>query len=723
VVVGVTCDGTILARAIYLGLKDAGHLGAESLSLLDKAGRGIRLGGKTLTLGGLLAAGNALLVLASLGVDSYLLAHAESAEEKATYGTNVGLDTLALGTVLAGFAEGAEFLGPLSIPLAGLGLGASSLVSVFFAKAHQVLATGEQFTREVQAYRAGYVEDPDTHALRMDGPVVVTHLDQRNGQVYLGSPKIYTVDYLSSGDPRVVLDERQAIDVGLVLELPRQRPLPVSQSIRMLHLPGTPKHTYLPQYGWLVGATQRNDAELQVFKALEQKTQGKFIEAEWVAVFQKVVEKLEPHYQATRIRVSLGQTAPPLVMDDLTQGAQYLSYDIEGQGSQYDLYLSDGATINLSSCTTSRPSTWVLHTDHLGRPDDMRLEPGRLTVGDVVVQVQGNEVLYAVNQRDEAYRLDLAGGRCMLVTLSARDHENMSTLVQRLQTLQGQQPLGTPVLVEDLSVPECPGRGIYYRPTDGSFAAIPVDGEDHGEELYQIPASPEMLVIAPSPQREKVQEAAATLVELTAYLNAEYQKFGGRSAGFWSAHPADGLPGNEQYYGDYLRAQYRLEVQRARLQGDYSDTAYPMMLQLLPRHEREHPTPGPRQVQVHRLSINGYTSDDILILGDPQQGTLLLWVPASTPALSEFTGVSGLKAGVQRWAAADATRQALQEHFPRSCRASNHSALWGYIGTDEALEKLGDNGDWTLIQIDRYPIDDDDVFAALARFKRQSEGG
>ena len=96
VVVGVTCDGTILARAIYLGLKDAGHLGAESLSLLDKAGRGIRLGGKALTLGGLLAAGNALLVLASLGVDSYLLAHAESAEEKATYGTNVGLDTLAL---------------------------------------------------------------------------------------------------------------------------------------------------------------------------------------------------------------------------------------------------------------------------------------------------------------------------------------------------------------------------------------------------------------------------------------------------------------------------------------------------------------------------------------------------------------------------------------------------------------------------------------------------
>ncbi|MBV6750034.1 hypothetical protein KV580_06980 [Pseudomonas chlororaphis] len=723
VVVGVACDGKMLAQAIYLGLKDARHLGAESISLLDKAGQGIRLGGKTLTLGGLLAAGNALLVLASLGVDSYLLAHAGSTEEKATYGTNVGLDSLALGTVLAGFAEGVEFLGPLSIPLAGLGLGASSLVSVFFAKAHKILATGAQFTREVQAYRSGYIEDPESHALRMAGPVVVTHLDQRNGQVYLGSPKIYAVDNSHSGDPRVILDEQQAIDVGQVLELPGQKPLPVSESIRTLHLPGTPEHTYLPQYGWLVGATQRNDAELQVFKALEQKTQGKFIEAEWVAVFQKVVEKLEPHYQATRIRVSLGQAAPPLVMDDFGDCGQYLSYDIEGQGSQYDLYLSDGATINLSSCTTSRPSTWVLHTDHLGRPDDIRLEPGRLTVGGVVVQVQDNEVLYAVNQRDEAYRLDLAGGRYTLVTLSARDHENVSTLVQRLQTLQGRQPLGTPVLVEDLSVPECPGRGIYYRPTDGSFAAIPVDGEDHGEELYQIPVAPEMLVIAPSPRREKVQEAAATLAALTAHLNAEYRKFGGRSAGFWSAHPSDGLPGNEKSYGDYLRAQYRLEVWRARLQDGYSDAAYPMMLQLLPRHERDNSTPGPRQVQVHRLSINGYPSDDILVLGDPQQGTLLLWVPASTPALSEFTGVSGLKACVQRWAAADATRQALQEHFPRSCRASNHSALWGYTGTDEALEKLGDNGDWSWIQIDRSPIDDDDVFAALARFKRQSEGG
>ncbi|MPQ68728.1 MULTISPECIES: TcdA/TcdB pore-forming domain-containing protein [unclassified Pseudomonas] len=723
VVAGVACDGKILAQAIYLGLKEAGHLGTESISLLDKAGRVISLGGKTLTLGGLLAAGNALLLLASLGVDSYLLAHAESAEEKATYGTNVGLDTLALGTVLAGFAEGAEFLGPLSIPLAGLGLGASSLVSVFFAKAHKVLATGEQFTREIQAYRSGYIEDPESHALRMAGPVVVTHLDQRNGQVYLGSPKIYAVDNSHSGDPRVILDEQQAIDVGQVLELPGQRPLPVSESLRTLHLPGTPEHTYLPQYGWLVGATQRNDAELQLFKALEQKTQGKFIETEWVAAFQKVVEKLEPRYHATRIRVSLGQVAPPLVMDDLAEGGRYLRYDIEGQGSQYDLYLSDGATINLSSCATSPPSTWVLHTDHLSRPDDIRLEPGRLTVGGVVVQVQDKEVLYTVNKLDEAFRLDLAGGRCTLATLSARDHENIDTLVQRLQALQGRQQLGAPVPIEDLSVPECPGRGIYYRPTDGGFAAIPVDGEDHGDELYQIPVSPDMLVIAPSPQREKVLEAAATLAELTTYLNTEYQRFGGRSAGFWSAHPADGLFGNEQCYGDYLRAQYRLEVQRARLQGGYSDTAYPMMLQLLPRHEREHPAPGPRQVQVHRLSINGYPSDDILVLGDPQQGTLLLWVPASTPALSEFSGVSGLKACVQRLAAADATRQELQEHFPRSSRASNYSALWGYTGTDEALEKLGDNGDWTVIQINRSPIDDDDVFAALARLKRQSDGG
>ncbi|WP_248746753.1 TcdA/TcdB pore-forming domain-containing protein [Pseudomonas sp. MWU12-2037] len=723
VVVGVACDGKMLAQAIYLGLKDARHLGAESISLLDKAGQGIRLGGKTLTLGGLLAAGNALLVLASLGVDSYLLTHAESAEEKATYGTNVGLDSLALGTVLAGFAEGAEFLGPLSIPLAGLGLGASSLVSVFFAKAHKVLATGAQFTREVQAYRSGYIEDPESHALRMAGPVVVTHLDQRNGQVYLGSPKIYAVDNSRSGDPRVVLDEQQAIDVGRVLELPGQKPLPVSESIGALHLPSTPEHTYLPQYGWLLGATQRNDAELQLFKALEQKTQGKFIEAEWVAVFQKVVEKLEPRYHATRIRVSLGQAAPPLVMDDLAEQGRYLRYDIEGQGSQYDLYLSDGATVNLSSGATSRPSTWVLHTDHLSRPDDMRLEPGRLTLGSVVVRVEDKEILYAVNKLDEAYRLDLAGGRHTLVTLSARDHENVSGLIQRLQTLQGLQQLSAPVLIEDLSLSDWPGRGLYYRPADGSFMAIPMDGEDHGDELYQIPASPDMLVIAPSPQREKVLEAAATLAELTAYLNAGDQRFGGRSAGFWSVRPADGLFGNEQCYGDYLRAQYRLEVQRARLQGGYSDTAYPMMLQLLPRHEREHPAPGPRQVKVHRLSINGYPSDDILVLGDPQQGTLLLWVPTSTPALSEFSGVSGLKARVQRLAAADATRQELQEHFPRSCRASSHSALWGYTGTDEALEKLGDNGDWTVIQIDRYPIDDDDVFAALARLKRQSEGG
>ncbi|WP_248794878.1 TcdA/TcdB pore-forming domain-containing protein [Pseudomonas sp. MWU13-2105] len=724
VIIGVAIDAKILAQAIYLGLKDAGHLGTETIRLLDKAGRGITLGSKTLTLGGLLAAGSALLVLASLGLDSYLLAHARTAEDKAVYGTNVGLDSLALGTVLAGFAEGAEFLGPLSIPLAGLGLGVSSLVSVFFAKAHKVLATGEHFTREIQAYRSGYVEDPETHGLQMSGPVIVTHLDQRNGQVYLGSPKIYAVDNSHSGDPQVIVDERQAIDVGQVLELPRQMTLPVSNTARALYLPATPEHSYLPQYAWLVGATQRNDAQLQLFKVLEQKTQGRFIEAEWIAVFQKVVEKLLPRYHPTRIRVSLGLEAPPLVMDALGELGQYLSYDIEGQGSRYDLYLNEGARLNLSSCTTSRPSTWVLHSDHLSRPEDIRFEAGRLTIGGVVVQVEDKATVYVVNRASEAYRLDPAAGRYTLVTLAAGDYENVGALVQHLQALRGRQRLDASVHIEDLSTPDHPGRGIYYRPADGGFVAIPVDGEDHGQELYQIPLPGEALVILPSPQREKIQEAAATLAAMRVYMNAQYQQFGGRSAGFWSAHPAEGLPGNEKFYGDFLRAQYRLEVQRARLHSSgYADSACQMMLQLLPDPERDRSSQGKRLVAVHRLNINGYPADDVLILGDPRQGTLLLYVPESKPALTVCNGVSDLKACVQRLAAADATRQALREHFPRRYRASNHSALWGYMGTDEALEKIGDSGDWSLIQIDRSPIADEDVFAALASLKRRSEGG
>ena len=206
-------------------------------------------------------------------------------------------------------------------------------------------------------------------------------------------------------------------------------------------------------------------------------------------------------------------------------------------------------------------------------------------------------------------------------------------------------------------------------------------------------------------------------------MTAQYQHFGGRSAGFWSAHPADNMPTNETCYGDFLRAQYRLQVQRARLHKAYCDAALEMMVQLLPKPERAPWNQQTRQVPVHRLNINGYPSDDVLILGDPKQGLLVMYVPESKPALAEFSGISGLKAFVQRLAAGDATRWALQEHFARSKRASNHSALWGYMGTDEALEKLGDNDDWSLIQIDRSRIDDEDVFAALASLKRKSEGG
>ncbi|MEF9674283.1 hypothetical protein QNM99_28070 [Pseudomonas sp. PCH446] len=46
VVIGVAVDAKILAQAIYLGLKDAGHLGTETIRLLDKAGQGITLGAR-----------------------------------------------------------------------------------------------------------------------------------------------------------------------------------------------------------------------------------------------------------------------------------------------------------------------------------------------------------------------------------------------------------------------------------------------------------------------------------------------------------------------------------------------------------------------------------------------------------------------------------------------------------------------------------------------------
>ncbi|WP_175964441.1 TcdA/TcdB pore-forming domain-containing protein [Burkholderia pyrrocinia] len=750
----VTGDVKALTTAIYTGLTDAGSLSNATVMLLDKVGNAVPLGK-------LIVAGNLLLTGASIGVNIFMLSHAKTDEEKVIYGTNLGLDGISLATFSvesiaqiapnimgAQFAEVAEFLGPIGVLLAGAGISANALISTFFAKARKILANGAQFTKEVNAYKIGYVVDPQNHQLEPAGPVIVTHLNLRNGTVHLGSPKIYAVDNSHSGDPQAILDERQSIDVGQLLKLPSQKPLPVSDKASAIQLPGMPEHTYIPQYDWLPDSTNRDDAELQKFKELQKITGGKFIESEWVAVFQKVVANLEPRYHDTRIRVTLGSMSSPLIIDEMGGWGKYITYDIEGRAAQYDLYLNDGPSITLSSDRRSGSSTWVLHTDNLEDADNIEAQAGKLTIGGVVVQVKGNEAIYVSNKAGERYQVDLGTGQLSLEVIRAGDYADLNALTTRLQSLRDQGRLKpyAVVRIDGTSSKRHVGRGLFYKPEDSGFVAIPVDGKDHGDELYEIPIQSADIVITPSERRRKALEAQAKATRLKAQLDSAREEHAHHPRAFWSARPKANsnditdfehtpkvgengyASNNEGIYADYLRAQYSADYQIARLTGNYTDEEYRMLEQLLPDEDREFSQKGKRQTPVSRIGINGYPSDDVLVIGDLKNNrSLILYVPDAEPQFRVFRATPyaslNLLQYIRNQAKTEDGLKFLQNHFPVAYRKSDYSIIFGHTGTDEGLEKIG-NGQWDLtnINLDKFSIDDEkDIFVMLAKIKRESE--
>lgn len=723
-VFGGTADIKTLAHAVFTGLKDGGHLSPELVKFVDGAGKVIRLDK-------ILKGGGALLSAASLGLNVYLLANAKTEEEKAIYGTNVATDGLSVSLALvdAGaqiapkFAGGAlagvaEFAGPLGVPISGLSYGATALVKAFFDVAHRALKVGEDITKEVQAYRTGYVQDADSHRWHPSGPTIVTELNLRNNQVSFGSPRIYAVDNSHSGDPRPIHDEQQSVDLGETLKLPHTQTLPDTSQANGVLLPGTPGHSYVPEYNWLPGSTSRHDAELQTLKEIARKSHGKFIESEWVAVFQKIVDKLEPVYHDATVTVKLGPNSAPLIVDELDERGQYLTYDIEGQGGQYTIELNEGPRVKLSTGSKSAASTWVLRTDNLDS-EEITFSDDQFTVGGVSVQVSGSDRVLVINRRGEQYDVDMETGRAPITALTAGEYEDMATLQARLQQLRetGKLSVGGYVRVENMSVQDYPGRSVFYKAADYSFVAIPTDGEDHGNEPFEIRVVPEKGRIEQGPTRRRVRDAQFKVALFKTYLDSQRRTHAEPKA-FWAATPVEGAPGNEKYYGDYLRAQYNLALERSRLHGgSLSARADAAAAALLTPQEKDMPN-----VPAHRLTINGYGANDILVIGNHQNGPLALFIPGDEPTLREFSDEGGLYKYIRTLAQDINSRKKLAAHFAPSDRRSDHSIIFGHRGVDEALERMADGCKGWEVKLDKHRVDGD-IFSSLAHNLRKSEGG
>ncbi|UHQ19140.1 proprotein convertase P-domain-containing protein [Lysobacter sp. KIS68-7] len=106
-----------------------------------------------------MGAAASVLGAAMVGLDIYNLAHAQTAEQRAVFGTQLAVDTsfaaLMTGAFVAeaaGAATASSVLGALATPLAGLGIGIVGLVQAYMAVAQDVDASAAKFDKFADLY-------------------------------------------------------------------------------------------------------------------------------------------------------------------------------------------------------------------------------------------------------------------------------------------------------------------------------------------------------------------------------------------------------------------------------------------------------------------------------------------------------------------------------------------------------------------------------------------
>ncbi|SFU32281.1 TcdA/TcdB pore-forming domain-containing protein [Xenorhabdus koppenhoeferi] len=382
-----------------------------------------------------------LFGVASIGLDVYELAHAETDTQKAVFGTQLAFDSASFVTGAAGAGAGlvgastaAAVLGGAGVLLGGLAVGFTALAQAFSAVANNAKNVGLYFDMLDNAYKGnGYKYDNENKVLVPLPGAVIKTLDLRNHQIDFDSQYIYRTHSGSTGSgkinyffwigdfPRMVHDRSQAIEVrsGIGYEK-ASRDLEYSDS-NVLILPGTPKSFIKYEYMQLPGATTRHDTGFDVIRRLEE-SKG-FDYDFYIFPGEVTIRRIHQEYVATPIEVILDQSSRKLIVPELPKELHgYLHYEIKGAGGEYLIGLNEGTSVKLMSDVLkpdgsgNKPSRWIIDSSSLdnGTINFPKKPPKSgvmvVEIGGVVVELdpsQNGQVL-VVNSKNEMREINFS---------------------------------------------------------------------------------------------------------------------------------------------------------------------------------------------------------------------------------------------------------------------------------------------------------------------------
>ncbi|WP_340621307.1 TcdA/TcdB pore-forming domain-containing protein [Xenorhabdus siamensis] len=386
-----------------------------------------------------------LLGGASVVLDAYELAHAETDTQKAVFGTQLAFDSASFVTSSAGIGAGlvgastaAAVLGGAGVILGGLAVGFTALAQAFGAVAEDAQAVGRYFDMLDKAYKGnGYRYDSEKKVLiPLDGAVIKT-LDLRKNQIGFDSQYIYRTRSGSTGSgeinyffwigdfPVMDHDRSQAIEVRSGIGYKEASHKLDHSDSDVIILPGTPKSFIKYEYMILPGATTRHDTGFDVIRRLEKDK--RFDYDFYIFPGEQTIRRIHQEYVATPIEVVLDQHDRKLIVPKLPKELHgYLRYEIKGAGGEYLIGLNEGTSVKLISDVSNAdgssnvPSRWIIDSSQLAS-DTISVSKNQLKIGGVVVELdpsQNGQVLI-VNGKNEVSKVDFSNQKTQVISEDA----------------------------------------------------------------------------------------------------------------------------------------------------------------------------------------------------------------------------------------------------------------------------------------------------------------
>ncbi|WP_426159850.1 TcdA/TcdB pore-forming domain-containing protein [Pseudomonas sp. TSRC2-2] len=458
--------------------------------------------------------------LVNIGFDIYNLSLAQNHEQRSRFSTSLAFNVAALGLDIAALAVGGTVgaaAAILSVPLLGIGIGATAIASNLGQIADKATAVGNHLRAIHNAYRPGAFTFADG-TLQFPPEAVITQLDLQDRQVIFDSQRFYPWGGGPLELPQYNDDPKQihrALNIRQAFGLAESATLDIRDdaALHTVVLPCTPLCYYGYEYQ-LGGAGYVY--EPLAGEQVEPRSSSEHADPHWYAAFhpftalgdtlatqldkrihtrypqlrnsladkleydeqgnrrfylhstpslKHILYKLHPVYKPTTIRVQLNEQVRQLAVPRLpVEWQQKLSYEITATPGHCQLRLTPG----LRKLTFNGFGKWLVHApwvnleqvsfaDAVIADDDgprIHLAGRQLTIDGIVLSAFEGLIELAGG---EVYELDWQHNALRLVSVTLGDTHHWRDVLARLRKLGEDQRLAVGYLrLERFNVPFSP---------------------------------------------------------------------------------------------------------------------------------------------------------------------------------------------------------------------------------------------------------------------------